>query len=236
MKYFSRSLLVVLVLALSACSSHQMAVKYQPSTSMASTDIAGPVQVGNVTDSRGEDPTWLATVRGGYGNPLKKLYTDKAVTEVVADAFEDALSARGWSATDSSDEYRFDIDLIKFHANYYWNKQAYTHFTLDVTHLPSSAQVFSRTYTTDNKQAGAGAGIFADVNALGTFANETLNQTIDKALSDPELISALQESRTRATRELTVEQKLEQIEELKQQDLITEAEYQEMREDILSDF
>ena len=236
MNAFRRSLLVIFVIVLGACSSHQMAVKYQPSITVDTPEIAGPVSVANVTDSRGEDSTWLATVRGGYGNPLKKLYTEKPVTAVVADAFEDALVARGWHGTTGQSEFRFMIDLIKFHANYFWNKQAYTHFTLNVTHVPTDSQVFSRTYTTDNKRAGAGAGIFADVEALGAFANETLNQTIDKALTDPELVSVLQESRSMANQKMTVEQKLKQIKDLKQEGLITEAEYEKMRSDVLSDF
>lgn len=40
----------------------------------------------------------------------------------------------------------------------------------------------------DRERSGIGAGIFGDVDALASFANETLNAAIDKILNDPRLL------------------------------------------------
>jgi len=45
-----------------------------------------------------EDPTWIGTIRGGYGNPLTRLASDAPVDRVVAQAFADGLAARGLRA------------------------------------------------------------------------------------------------------------------------------------------
>jgi len=54
------------------------------------------VAVMQVTDRREdgrEDPNWIGTIRGGFGNPNKRL--EAPVPEVVRQAFVDALRARG---------------------------------------------------------------------------------------------------------------------------------------------
>jgi len=60
-----------------------------------------------------------------------------------------------------------------------------------VLSLPSRRVLFSRTYQTDNKEGGWGAGIFGNSDELAQFAQRTLNETVDKVLSDPEFIASL---------------------------------------------
>jgi hypothetical protein len=43
----------------------------------------GPVGVGSMADQRGETATWFGAIRGGYGNPLKKLEATPSVSVVV---------------------------------------------------------------------------------------------------------------------------------------------------------
>jgi len=223
--------LAISTAVMGGCSSHTMALKYEQSSLLASSTASRKAQVGIVVDNRGTADNWLGAIRGGYGNPLKKLYTEGSTATVVRKAFEDALGARGFLGTSENSDLRIDVSLTKFDASYYFNKEAHAHFTMSLIHKPSSNVLFSREYRTDNKKGGAGAGIFGDVNALASFANETLNQTIDKALNDPDFLAALN-TRITAGAE-TPETRLQKLEALKEKNLITEDEYQAKRKELL---
>jgi len=56
---------------------------------------AQPVIVGNFLDQRDVPANWLGAIRGGFGNPLKYLESDRPVAEIVKIAFIDGLQARG---------------------------------------------------------------------------------------------------------------------------------------------
>jgi len=56
---------------------------------------ARPVNVGTFVDARGEPANWLGAIRGGFGNPLKNLESDRPVADIVGAAFADGLRARG---------------------------------------------------------------------------------------------------------------------------------------------
>jgi hypothetical protein len=98
----------------------------------------------------------------------------------------------------------------------------------------SGATVFSRTYRTDNKKGGVAAGIFGDVNALASFANETLDETIDKALNDPDFIAALKSAAQAPKESESIASRLEKLEHLKKKGLITQKEYKQKRELIIN--
>jgi len=51
--------------------------------------------VGTFVDARGEPANWLGAIRGGFGNPLKNLESDRPVADIVGAAFADGLRARG---------------------------------------------------------------------------------------------------------------------------------------------
>lgn len=69
-----------------------MSMEYAPAhPPVVATDARGVAAVG-VTDLRGTPESWLGAIRGGYGNPLKKLYTDASTTPVVRKAYEGALA------------------------------------------------------------------------------------------------------------------------------------------------
>lgn len=206
-----------------------MALKYEPPTSFAAAEGAASVQMGKVVDSRGTPSNWLGAIRGGYGNPLKKLYTEGPTAEVVALAFEDALSSRQLLAPNAMADYRLDVLLLKFDTSYYFNKEAHVNFELSLLHKPSGDTVFERSFVTANETGGAGAGIFGDVEALANFANQTLNETIDKALSDPDLIDIVIGT-AHMTRPSSAASRLEELQLLKDNGLITAEEYERKRQ------
>lgn len=93
---------IALALALAGaegCVTDTVSLGYKPVGQITSSTTASPITVGSFIDQRGETPTWIGAVRGGYGNPLKKLETDQPVSTLVQSAFADGLKARGLLAT-----------------------------------------------------------------------------------------------------------------------------------------
>lgn len=182
--------LCVLVL-LSGCSSHYMAMEYAPThPPVVATDARGVAAVG-VTDSRGTPDNWLGAIRGGYGNPVKKLYTDASTAQVVRDAFEEALAERRLLDPPSSNGIRLEVDILKLDTSYYFNKEAHAHLNMTV-YGENGRMIYQGRVREDRERPGVGAGIFGDVEALADFANETLNAAIDEMLNDPRLLAALE--------------------------------------------
>lgn len=82
---------------LAACSTTGT-LSYIPSGDPA----PGPrnsVSTVTVADHRDEKPNRVATIRGGYGNPLKVLDTPVPVSDVVASVFNAALARRQMDLT-----------------------------------------------------------------------------------------------------------------------------------------
>lgn len=215
------------------CSTHTFEVKYEPTREVVPVEGAEPlVAVGTMRDDRGTESAWLGAIRGGYGNPLKKLYSDQPTASVVAVAMSDALQARKLLAPPKSAALRVDGSITKLDCSYYFNREAHAHLLLNVVDTKTSATLFSQAYKTDSKEAGLGAGIFGDVNHLAAFMQKTLNETIDKALSDPALLSVLSVRPTAGSR--ATADRLEELDRLRRQGLITDAEFEAKRKEILS--
>jgi uncharacterized lipoprotein YajG len=222
---------------LTGCSSHMMPINYAPTDAIDKADYATKsITVGTVQDTRGTESNWLGAIRGGYGNVLKSLYTERDTNAVVEEAFVSALSARGATVDAPTTDFLIDVNLQKFDTSYFFNKEAHAHFTV-VLKNAARETLFTQSYVTDLQQGGVGAGILGDVNALAAFANEALNTNIDKALDDPDLMLAMQETPARPEPDvgLSVEARLKQLDQLKADSLISEEEYQVKRKAIIDE-
>jgi hypothetical protein len=194
------------------------------------------VAVGAVQDSRGTASNWLGAIRGGYGNVIKSLYTERDTHTVIEEALRSALDARGASPDSTAPDFVIDVNVLKFDTSYFFNKEAHAHFTLILKNAARET-LFTQTYVTDIEQGGVGAGIFGDVESLAAFANEALNKNIDKALDDPNLMFALQTSPADPGQDvgLSVETRLKQLDGLKEDGLISQEEYQAKRKAIIDE-
>jgi uncharacterized lipoprotein YajG len=240
MQLITKIVVVLLMgLLLTGCSTHMMPISYAPTYSIDDSGYEDKaITVGVVQDSRGTASNWLGAIRGGYGNVLKSLYTERDTNAVVKETLEAALKARGALPDSATSRFSLDINLTKLDASYYFNKEAHTHFTLTLKNAARET-LFSQTYVTDVEQAGVGAGIFGDVDALAAFANEALNKNIDKALDDPDLISAIQASPAspgpRSDAGQSAEARLTQLDGLKESGLISAEEYRAKRQAIIDE-
>lgn len=187
--------LSLLCLGLAACGTTQMPMTYAPTvTPMA---VSRPVvAVGAVTDRREnglEDPRWIGTIRGGFGNPIKTLEAPEPVTEVVRKAFTDALAARGMLAP-AAPRYTLSVDIVQFKADQVARREATVEFRVVLAPATGGAAVLT-TQERANQVGGSvitlSSGVFGSVEDLHAIALGTMNQAIDRILDKPEFAAAL---------------------------------------------
>ena len=90
--------IALLMLSIAACSTTKVPLKYYNTQGAIKTAVPATgktVNVGDFADERGEPATWLGSIRGTYGNPIKNLESDQPVSKLVQTAFVDGLHARG---------------------------------------------------------------------------------------------------------------------------------------------
>jgi hypothetical protein len=184
--------LVSLTVLSLACSTHMVPISYVPSSGTPQRiESSGGIRIGKVEDLRGTASNWLGAIRGGYGNPLKKLLTEKPTRDVVADAFRDALRNHGLS-DGQTQAFELNIEIRKLDCSYYFNREAHAHLEVElVSHREPPQALYSRLYREDRTEGGVGAGIFGSVDHLRAFAEATLNGAIEQVFADPAFRRAL---------------------------------------------
>jgi len=69
----------LLAAALSACTTDYVALRYAPTAGQTPAATQTPVvSVGAFQDARGGDADWIGAIRGGYGNPVKTLRSQRS--------------------------------------------------------------------------------------------------------------------------------------------------------------
>jgi hypothetical protein len=188
-------LLSLLGLGLAACGTTQMPMPYTPAAQPVS--VSRPVvAVGTVTDSREEgreDPHWIGTVRGGFGNPLKRLEAPVPVSDVVRQAFSDALAARGMLAS-GAPRYVLSVDIIQFKSDQVGRREATVEFQVTLTPASGGAAALQDRELA-NQITGSvltfSAGVFGSLDELRAIALATMSQAIDRILDKPGFVAAL---------------------------------------------
>ena len=191
----NRILFLLLVVTLSACGTTHVSLKYSaPPAIVQASARAQPLLVGTFTDKRGEPATWLGAIRGGYGNPLKNLESDKPVAELVKAAFADGLRARGVAPDQSSSQFQITGTIKKLDCNQFVRREANVEIEVAVLDR-AGGQRFIKTYSASNLDGSVvnlSSGVFGSVEDLRVTLEKTLRETIDKALDDSAMRAALQ--------------------------------------------
>jgi uncharacterized lipoprotein YajG len=191
-----RALALLGPLVLAACGTTTYPMPYQPTGPVAGNRAPGPmVQVAEVRVTRRagrEDPAWMGTIRGGYGNPLKAIEADRPIDQVVRSALTDALAARGWLATRAP---RVDVlaEVTQFDANRYARQEATVAITLRLRDR-TGRQILEeseRVYNVTGSVLALDTGIFASSEELRALMLRTMNEAIDKLLDRPSVAAAL---------------------------------------------
>lgn len=184
--------LVMQLPIVAGCVTDTVSLAYKPAGQAARVSSGTAVSVGSFVDQRGETSTWIGAVRGGFGNPLKKLETDKPVSTLVQTAFTEGLRARGLLGTGAG-AYQISGVIKKLDCSQYERREA--HAIIDVSVFdPSGKQLFTQTYTADELEGSVVAlnvGVFGSVDRLRAVAEKALTEVVDKALDDTALRNAM---------------------------------------------
>ncbi|MBP0444755.1 hypothetical protein J8J14_08155 [Roseomonas sp. SSH11] len=170
---------------------------YSPSVAPRPVATARPVvTVGTVTDERQDgqaNTAQFGTIRGGYGNPLRRLAAPQPVAEVVAQGFRDALAARGLLAGGGSGAYELRVRVIRYNANKLIRTEANTQFQAVLVNRATGIAAWTGEGRSDLIEAGniVAAGIIADPEELRSTMLRSMAAAIDQILDRPDFLAAL---------------------------------------------
>lgn len=186
--------LLVLVTGLAACSTTDASLVY---TGPAIPFASGPPVVGSVigTDLRNEkDPGWYGAVRGGFGNPIKVLRTPGPLADTVALAFSNALARRGLIGPPASAPLTMQVEIATFFSDQVINRESTIDLNLVLRRRSDHAVIYRDAISTDMHEDNDpfSVGIFGSIEKLRAFNERTLDLLIDKALSKPGFLVAIQ--------------------------------------------
>lgn len=195
-----RLLLLPLLAGLAACGTTQASMPYTPTVQVQPVAVSSPVvavsgQVANLRRAGREDPNWIGTIRGGYGNPLKRLSSDVPVDQAVAQAFAAGLAARGLHAPGTgASPYVLAVTIHQFDANQYVRREATADFGAVLTERTTGREVWRdrhRAYNVDGSLLSLSVGIAASPEDLRRVALQTMSEAVDALLDEPGFRAAL---------------------------------------------
>ncbi|WP_426957348.1 hypothetical protein [Muricoccus radiodurans] len=190
--------LVMAAAALAACSPAVLPMTYMPATASRPLATARPVvSVGPVTDARRdgqEGSASFGTIRGGYGNPLRRLAAPVQISEVVGQAFRDALEARGLLMPGGTESpYELRVRVLRFNANKLLRTEANVHLEGSLVSRATGATVWTGIGVSDLIEAGdlIATGIAANPEELRQTMLRSMAAAIDQMLDRPDFVAAL---------------------------------------------
>lgn len=178
-----RLVLLALSLMLSACSNTVTPLYYTPTVAIVTVPAA---MVGGVTvtDQRKEAPTRLATVMGGFGNPMKTLDTSKPVKDEVADAFTEGLRRRGMLGSGGR-PFQLALTIRKFDADMIIGRTARINLTLMLLGADGHVVYEDAVVDEESDMKFFETGMMANIDDLRVLCETVLNRTIDRMLDKP---------------------------------------------------
>jgi uncharacterized lipoprotein YajG len=149
--------------------------------------------MGEVTDQRDDRSNEIGVIRGGFGNPLKTVYSDQPVPQTVAAAFTAALQARGLAASGPA-PFRLQVVVHQLYADKYHRAEAHADFGLTLSDARTGRPLYSDEAKADALTGSIvtfDTGVFASSDDLRALVQQVMNQAIDQALDKPAFAAAL---------------------------------------------
>jgi hypothetical protein len=142
-------------------------------------------------DQRKEEAHRLATIMGGFGNPLKTLDLARPVKDEVADAFADGLRARGLLADQGL--YRIELLIRKYDADMIMGSTGRIDLDLSVIDKTSQQVIYKDSAANERSDFHFFAtGVFASMDELQKLAQEALDATVDQLLDKAAFRAAIE--------------------------------------------
>jgi hypothetical protein len=183
--------ILVLALALGACTSNTVAsLHYVPAAQVQAVSLPS-ISAVTATDQRKEAPARLATIMGGFGNPLKTLDTAKPVKDEVAAAFAEGLRVRGLLVPDGQAHFRLALLIRKFDADMLIGRTARIDMTMSVLDQAGRTVFEDSAIDSESDMKFMQTGIFADIADLQALSQTVLDRTVDRMLDNPAFRTAV---------------------------------------------
>jgi hypothetical protein len=181
--------ILALTLALGACNT--ISSLHYATPNPIQTSPSPSISAATATDQRRESPTRLATIMGGFGNPLKTLDTAKPVKDEVADAFTEGLRVRGLLVLGDRAPYRLTLVLRKFDADMIIGRTARIDLTMSV--IDHSGRIIFQDSTADSVSDFKffQTGVFADIGDMRVLSEAVLSRAVDRMLDAPAFRAAV---------------------------------------------
>ena len=186
-----RFIAAAFALALCGCTSNSVSsLHYTAGGAVQAVSVA---TVGGVTatDQRKEAPNRIATIMGGYGNPLKTLDTTKPVKDELADAFVEGLRARGMLAANDQAPFHLALTLRRFDSDQYIGRGARIDLTMAVIDKTGRTIFEDAAKDEESESAFAESGIFGKIEALQHLCEVVMDRSVDKLLDSPRFRAAI---------------------------------------------
>jgi uncharacterized lipoprotein YajG len=180
-----RFIAAAFALTLCGCTTNTVSsLHYAPTVPVQAVSVA---TVSGVTavDQRKEAPNRIATIMGGYGNPLKTLDTAKPVKDELADAFIAGLRARGLLAANDQAPFRLALTVRRFDSDQYMGRGARIDMTMAVVDKAGRTVFEDSAKDEQSEGAFAESGIFGKIEALQALCEVVMDRSVDKLLDSP---------------------------------------------------
>ncbi len=185
-----RFLAISFTFFLVGCSNTVSSLQYTPPGAVQSAAVA-TVGIVSATDQRKEDPNRLATIMGGFGNPLKTLDTAKPVKDEVADAFALGLRTRGLASSEAQAPFRLALLVRKFDADMIVGRTARIDLTMSVVNQAGATVYEDSVVDKESDMKFFETGILADIGDLKKLCEIVLSRTVDRLLDNPNFRAAV---------------------------------------------
>jgi hypothetical protein len=184
------------VLSVVGCTTSAVSLSYAPGAAPKPADRSATAQVsvGDFSDNRREPARWIGAIRGGYGNPLKTLETDKPVNTLVKDAFRQALISRGLY----SDHGRFVLSgtIDKLDGDQVVRKEATVQLQVSLMDTQRQREILNRPASSNEVEGSVvtmKTGVFGSIEELRSLIQRVLSEAIDGFVDSRAFLDAIHE-------------------------------------------
>ena len=193
---FWRLTIAVIVMTTAGCSTTAVPLGHAPAANVAgSMAPALPMVVGSFQDARNaRDERWIGAIHGEFGNAVATLHADVPVSDLVRNAFVDALKARGIAADARRVGARLEGRIITLECDQSVRREATIKIEL-VIRDANGIETFTRSYASsrvDRSPLSFSTRVFGSTDEVRAVMDKTLRDTVERALNDSALRAALQ--------------------------------------------
>lgn len=235
MKTFSKLFALMMLLFLCACSNATKRIVYEGSQlhgiDSAATKECKKIFVKSVKDSRStDDNTRYGTVKGGFGNPLKHLYSDIPIADNIKEMLEDALKYRGCLGERGNSDFILSADLKRLHSDIVLRREVDLSVSVNVENIKNNDVISWTENTKSLEPNGVIQGVFVDMDQYQMNVQSVFVTMVNNILDNERLRSFLNTSN-----KVDISRRLDVLKQLFERREISLDEYESRRAAILNE-